>query len=51
MAYNSGWVTGHAVELALLDGDGRLVRKYHALGWDNGRVVEDVRRMLEGGGR
>lgn len=46
VAYNSGWVSGHGVELSLLDAGGRLVRKYHAVYWQNPRVVEDLRQLL-----
>jgi len=50
VAYNSGWVSGHGVELSLLDAEGRLVRKYHSMLWHDPRVVDDVRRLLAGGG-
>lgn len=50
VAYNSGWVSGHGVELSLLDAEGRLVRKYHSILWHDPRVVEDVRRLLADGG-
>ena len=50
VAYNTGWVSGHGVELSLLDAGGRLVRKYHAVYWQNPRVLEDVRRLLAEGG-
>lgn len=48
VAYNSGWVSGHGVELSLLDAGGRLVRRYQALSWQNQRVLEDVQRLLAG---
>lgn len=50
VAYNAGWVNGHGVELSLLDASGALVAKYHALEWRNPRVLEDLRRLLDGDG-
>lgn len=44
--YNAGWINTHGIELNLLDGRGRLVRKYHTLLWDNDQVVTDLRRVL-----
>ncbi len=46
--YNAGWVNAHGVELSLLDGQGRLVRKYHTVLWDNEQVAQDVREVLAG---
>jgi len=43
--YNAGWINTHGVELSLLDADGRLVRKYHTLLWDNDQVVKDLKRI------
>ena len=44
--YNAGWVNAHGVELALLDAQGKLVRKYHTLLWDNDQVTKDLRQVL-----
>lgn len=48
VSYNAGWVNGHGVELNLLDAEGRLVRKYHSVLWTGPRVVDDLRRLLDG---
>lgn len=45
--YNAGWINTHGVELNLLDAQGRLVRKYHTVLWDNAQVVADLKRVLE----
>lgn len=44
--YNAGWVNAHGVELSLLDAQGKLVRKYHTLLWDNDQVTKDLRQVL-----
>lgn len=44
--YNSGWINTHGVELSLLDGRGRLFRKYHTVLWDNDQVLTDLRHVL-----
>jgi protein SCO1/2 len=44
--YNAGWINTHGVELNLLDAQGRLVRKYHTVLWNNEQVVADVKRVL-----
>jgi protein SCO1/2 len=44
--YNAGWINTHGIELSLLDGRGRVVRKYQTLLWNNDQVVEDLRRVL-----
>lgn len=44
--FSSGWVNTHGVELSLLDADGRVVRQYHTMLWDNDQVVKDVQRLL-----
>lgn len=46
--YNAGWVNTHGVELTLFDGRGRLVRKYHTIGWTNTAVAADLNRVLSG---
>jgi protein SCO1/2 len=45
VSYSAGWVNTHGVEAVLLDGDGRLTRKYTAT-WDVPMVVADVRTLL-----
>ena len=45
--YNAGWINTHGVELSLLDRQGRVVRKYHTLLWNNDQVVKDLQRALE----
>jgi protein SCO1/2 len=45
--FNAGWVNTHGVELSLLDAQGRLVRKYQTLLWENDDVVADLRRVLD----
>lgn len=47
VAYNAGWVSSHGVEAALLDRQGRVVRKYVTLHWDNAVVVDDFVRLLK----
>jgi protein SCO1/2 len=44
--YNAGWINTHGVELSLLDANGRLVRKYHTLIWDNDQVAKDLRKVI-----
>ena len=44
--YNAGWINTHGVELSLLDRNGRIVRKYHTVLWDNDQVVKDLQRAL-----
>lgn len=44
--YNAGWINTHGVELSLVDGKGRVVRKYHTVLWENEQVVEDLKRVL-----
>lgn len=44
--YNAGWINTHGVELSLLDAQGRVVRKYHTVLWDNAQVVKDLERVL-----
>lgn len=46
--YNAGWVNTHGVELTLFDGRGRLVRKYHTIGWTNNVVATDLNRVVSG---
>jgi protein SCO1/2 len=46
VSFNAGWVNTHGVELSLLDAEGRLVRQYHTLLWDNDQVAEDLGRVL-----
>jgi len=44
--YNAGWINTHGIELTLLDAQGRVVRKYQTLLWDNEQVVKDLERVL-----
>lgn len=44
--YNAGWINTHGVELSLLDGRGRLFRKYYTVLWDNDQVLMDLRHVL-----
>ena len=44
--FNAGWVNTHGVELSLVDVQGRLVRKYQTVLWDNLTVIADLRRLL-----
>lgn len=46
VSFSAGWVNTHGVELSLLDANGRLVRQYHTLLWDNDRVTEDLKRVI-----
>jgi cytochrome oxidase Cu insertion factor (SCO1/SenC/PrrC family) len=46
VSYNAGWVNTHGVELNLIDAKARYVRKYHTKVWDNGQVIEDLKRLL-----
>jgi len=48
VGYNAGWVSSHGVEAVLLDAQGRLVRKYVNLAWDNDLVLTDFQRLLAG---
>ena len=47
--YNADWVNTHGVELTLVDGHGRLVRKYTTVLWSNDRVTEDLKRVIDEG--
>ena len=47
-SYNAGWINTHGVELSVLDAEGRVVRKYHTVMWDDGAVVEDLKQILGG---
>jgi len=44
--FNAGWVNTHGVELSLMDGRGRIVRKYQTVPWDNQAVIVDIRQVL-----
>jgi cytochrome oxidase Cu insertion factor (SCO1/SenC/PrrC family) len=44
--FNSGWVNTHGVELTLIDSEGRIVRKYHTVLWDNSIIQMDIGRAL-----
>lgn len=48
VGYNAGWVNTHGVEAVLLDGEGRLARKYKTVVWDNAAVIRDLKRLLAG---
>jgi protein SCO1/2 len=45
--YNGGSVNLHGVGLYLLDARGRHVRTHHTLIWDTGRVLDDLKRLVE----
>jgi cytochrome oxidase Cu insertion factor (SCO1/SenC/PrrC family) len=47
--YNADWVNTHGVELTLVDGHGRLVRKYTTILWSNDRVADDLKRLIAEG--
>jgi len=44
--FSAGWVNTHGVELSLLDPNGRVVRQYQTILWDNDHVLKDVTRLL-----
>lgn len=46
VSYTAGRVDDHQVELALLDGRGRLVRKYDTENWTPPAVLADLLRLL-----
>ncbi len=48
VGYSSGWVNTHGVEAVLLDAEGRLVRKYTTLAWEQAIVVADFQHLLAG---
>jgi len=43
--YRDGLVNLHGVQLILLDKQGRQVRTYHSLMWDNAAVLKDLARL------
>ena len=43
--YRDGLVNLHGVQLILLDKQGRQVRTYHSLIWDNAAVLKDLARL------
>lgn len=43
--YNQRGVNLHGIQLVLLDKEGRYVRTYHSLLWDNAQVVNDLARL------
>jgi cytochrome oxidase Cu insertion factor (SCO1/SenC/PrrC family) len=43
--YNDGGVNIHGIQLLLFDKEGRWVRTYHTLLWDNSKVVEDLKHL------
>jgi cytochrome oxidase Cu insertion factor (SCO1/SenC/PrrC family) len=45
--FNADRVNTHGLALFLLDSQGRLVRKYHTLIWDNNRVISDLKRLVD----
>jgi len=44
--YNDGGVNIHGIQLLLFDKEGRWVRTYHTLLWDNSTVLEDLKQLL-----
>jgi protein SCO1 len=47
--FNSGWVNTHGVQAVLVDANGRPVRHYSTVLWDNEQVVVDFGRLLQEG--
>ena len=47
VAFGHGQVSAHGVELVLFDARGRYVRGYEGVLWDNARVLQDLRKLLE----
>jgi protein SCO1 len=45
--FNADRVNTHGLALFLLDHQGRLVRKYHTLIWNNQRVLSDLQRLVD----
>jgi protein SCO1/2 len=45
VSFSAGWVNLHGIALHLFDGQGRYVRTYHSVLWDNAAVLEDLRRL------
>jgi protein SCO1/2 len=45
--FSAGWVNVHGVALHLFDRQGRYVRTYHTVLWDNAAVLADLRRLAE----
>jgi cytochrome oxidase Cu insertion factor (SCO1/SenC/PrrC family) len=44
--YNGQSVNLHSIQLMLLDSQGRYVRTYHSVIWNNQQVIEDLKRLL-----
>ena len=44
--FSVGWVNLHGIALHLFDGQGRYVRTYHSVLWDNTSVLADLRRLV-----
>jgi cytochrome oxidase Cu insertion factor (SCO1/SenC/PrrC family) len=45
VSYGAGRVSVHGIQLFLLDRDGRYVRDYHDVVWDQAAVIADLRRL------
>ena len=43
--FNSSGVNIHGLQLLLFDKQGRLVRTYRTLIWDNAEVLSDLKRL------
>jgi protein SCO1 len=43
--YNQAGVNLHGIQLVLLDKQGRMVRNYHSLLWNNEKVLADLTRL------
>ena len=44
--YNGQSVNLHSIQLMLFDSQGRYVRTYHSIMWNNQQVIEDLKRLL-----
>lgn len=47
VSYSAGWVNSHGIQAALIDAEGRVVRKYVTLLWDNRTVADDLQRLVQ----
>jgi cytochrome oxidase Cu insertion factor (SCO1/SenC/PrrC family) len=44
--YNAEGVNIHSLQLVLIDANGRFVRNYHSVIWDNKKVIKDLQKLV-----
>lgn len=45
VSFGAGQINGHRLQLFVFDKDGRYVRHYHSVAWDNDSVLADLKRL------